>query len=332
MKKVFLHQSLVTSNYIGGFIHMESMATRDAYGKALVELGKINKDVVVLDADLSKSTKTENFKKEYPERFFNIGIAEQNLIGCAAGFAASGKIPFASTFAVFATGRAYDQIRNSIGYPHLNVKIAASHAGLTVGEDGGSHQMIEDIALMRAVPGMTVIVPADGMETKQAIFAAAQYEGPVYIRLGRPKVPAIFDENYKFEIGKAVVVKEGTDVALMATGIMVGEALKAAEELKTQGVSAAVVNISTIKPIDVETVTRIAQVTNAVVACEEHNIFGGLGSAVAEVLVENCPIPMERVGVKDVFGVSGKPNELLEKYGLTAKDIIESAKKVIARK
>jgi len=311
---------------------MESMATRDAYGKALVELGKINKDVVVLDADLSKSTKTENFKKEFPERFFNIGIAEQNLIGCAAGFAASGKIPFASTFAVFATGRAYDQIRNSIGYPRLNVKIAASHAGLTVGEDGGSHQMIEDIALMRAVPGMTVLVPADGMETKQAVFAAAQYDGPVYIRLGRPKVPVIFDENYKFEIGKAVVVKEGTDVALMAAGIMVGEAIKAAEELGNQGINAAVVNISTIKPIDVETITRVAQLTKAVVTCEEHNIFGGLGSAVAEVLVENCPVPMERIAVKDVFGESGKPNELLEKYGLTAKDIINAAKKVIARK
>jgi transketolase len=311
---------------------MESMATRDAYGKALVELGRENKNVVVLDADLSKSTKTDGFKKEFPERFFNIGIAEQNLIGCAAGFAASGKIPFASSFAVFATGRAYDQIRNSIGYTHLNVKIAASHAGVTVGEDGGSHQMLEDIALMRAVPGMTVIVPADGKETKEAIFAAAQYEGPVYIRLGRPKVPAIFDDNYRFEIGKAVVVRDGTDVALMATGIMVGEALKAADMLQSQGISAAVINISTIKPIDVETISKIAQKTKAVVTCEEHNIYGGLGSAVAEVLVENCPIPMERVGVKDVFGRSGKPNELMKKYGLTAEDIFEAAKKVIARK
>ncbi|MGI6227676.1 MAG: transketolase family protein [Peptococcales bacterium] len=311
---------------------MESMATRDAYGKALVELGKINKDIVVLDADLSKSTKTENFKKEYPERFFNIGIAEQNLIGCAAGFSVSGKIPFASSFAVFATGRAYDQIRNTIGYPHLNVKIAASHAGLTVGEDGGSHQMIEDIALMRAIPGMTVLVPADGQETKQAVFAAAKYEGPVYIRLGRPKVPVIFDENYKFTIGKAVIVREGTDVALMATGIMVGEALKAADKLNNQGISATVVNISTIKPIDVETITNVAKKTKAVVTCEEHNIFGGLGSAVAEVLVENCPVPMERVGVKDVFGESGKPNELLEKYGLTAEHIVQAAKKVITRK
>ncbi|MDK2824240.1 MAG: transketolase [Clostridia bacterium] len=311
---------------------MESMATRDAYGKALVELGKLNKNVVVLDADLSKSTKTEKFAKEFPDRFFNMGIAEQNLIGCAAGFATSGKIPFASSFAVFATGRAYDQIRNSIGYPHLNVKIAASHAGLTVGEDGGSHQMIEDIALMRAVPGMTVIVPADGEEAKQAIFAAAEYEGPVYIRLGRPKVPMIFDSNYKFIIGKAAVIKEGTDVSLMATGIMVSEALKAAQDLEKQGINACVVNISTIKPIDENTITQVARITGAVVTCEEHNIFGGLGSAVAEVLVENYPVPMERVGVKDTFGESGKPNQLLEKYGLTAKDIVIAAKKVISRK
>lgn len=311
---------------------MESMATRDAYGKALVELGRINKDVVVLDADLSKSTKTDGFQKEFPERFFNIGIAEQNLIGCAAGFATSGKIPFASSFAVFATGRAYDQIRNSVSYSHLNVKIAASHAGITVGEDGGSHQMLEDIALMRAVPGMTVIVPADGVETKKAIFAAAQYVGPVYIRLGRPKVPIIFDEDYIFAIGKAAVIKEGSDVALMATGIMVSEALKAAELLQNQGFSAAVVNISTIKPIDAETITKVAQKTKAVVTCEEHNIYGGLGSAVAEVLVENCPVPMERIGVKDVFGRSGKPQELMEKYGLTAKDIVDAARKAMARK
>ncbi|MFZ5942832.1 MAG: transketolase family protein [Bacillota bacterium] len=311
---------------------MESIATRDAYGKALVELGKVNKDVVVLDADLSKSTKTENFAKVFPERFFNIGIAEQNLMGCAAGFAASGKIPFASSFAVFATGRAYDQIRNSIGYPHLNVKIAASHAGLTVGEDGGSHQMIEDISLMRAIPGMTVIVPADGEETKQVIFKAAEYKGPVYIRLGRPKVPGIFGKDYKFEIGKAVVVKPGKDVVIMAAGIMVSEGIKAAEQLEKDGISAAVVNISTIKPIDVKTIIQVAKETGAVVTCEEHNILGGLGSAVAEVLVENCPVPMERVGVKDTFGESGKPDELLEKYGLTVKDIVSAVQKVIARK
>ncbi|NLW23971.1 MAG: transketolase family protein [Clostridia bacterium] len=311
---------------------MNEIATREAYGKALVELGKINKDIVVLDADLSKSTKTDGFKKAFPERFFNMGIAEQNLIGCAAGLAAAGKIPFASTFAVFATGRAYDQIRNSVASSNLNVKIAASHAGLTVGEDGGSHQMLEDIALMRAIPGMTVIVPADGVETYQAVFAASKHEGPVYIRLGRPKVPVIFDENYQFQIGKAAVLREGTDVALIATGIMVNEALEAARLLEQEEIQAQVINVSTIKPLDVETIIKAAQETKAVVTCEEHNVFGGLGSAVAEALVENYPVPMERLGVKDVFGESGKPSQLLEKYGLTAKHIVAAAKRVMNRK
>lgn len=311
---------------------MEKMATRDAYGKALVELGKLNKDIVVLDADLSKSTKTNDFAKEFPERFFNMGIAEQNLMGCAAGFAASGKIPFASTFAIFACGRAYDQIRNTIGYPKLNVKIAASHAGLTVGEDGGSHQMIEDISLMRTIPGMTVIVPADGEETKQAVIAASEYEGPVYIRLGRPSIPLIFDEKYKFQIGKAALLREGQDVAIIATGIMVGKALEAANQLEEQGIKAAVLNISTIKPIDKEAIIQVAQKTGAIVTAEEHNIIGGLGSAVAEVLGENHPVPMERVGVQDTFGESGKPDELLEKYGLNAKNIIGACQKVINRK
>ncbi|MBO5115537.1 MAG: transketolase family protein, partial [Peptococcaceae bacterium] len=231
---------------------MASIATRDAYGEALAELGAVNENIVVLEADLSKSTKTSDFKKVYPERHFNMGIAEQNMLGVAAGFAAAGKIPFASSFAVFATGRAYDQIRNSIAYPNLNVKIAATHAGLTVGEDGGSHQMLEDIALMRALPNMTVIVPADGIETKQAVKAAAEYEGPVYIRMGRPKVPVLFDDNYTFEIGKGVVLKEGTDVTLVGTGIMVSKAVEAAELLAAEGISAAVVNISTIKPLDAE--------------------------------------------------------------------------------
>lgn len=311
---------------------MANIATRDAYGQALVELGALNDKVVVLDADLSKSTKTNDFKKAYPERFFNIGIAEQNLLGTAAGFAAAGKIPFASSFAVFAVGRAYDQIRNSIAYPKLNVKIAATHAGLTVGEDGGSHQMLEDLALTRALPNMTVIVPADGVETKQAIMAAAAYDGPVYIRLGRPKVPVLFDETYKFEIGKGVVLKEGTDVTLVATGIMVSKAVEAAEALAAEGISAAVVNISTIKPLDSALITEMAQKTGAVVTCEEHNIYGGLGSAVAEVLVENCPVPMARVGVEDSFGESGLPDQLLEKYGLTASNIVAKAKAVIARK
>ncbi len=311
---------------------MANIATRDAYGQALAELGALNDKVVVLDADLSKSTKTNDFKKVYPERFFNMGIAEQNLLGTAAGFAAAGKIPFASSFAVFAVGRAYDQIRNSIAYPKLNVKIAATHAGLTVGEDGGSHQMLEDIALMRALPNMTVIVPADGVETKQVIMAAAEYNGPVYIRLGRPKVPVLFDETYKFEIGKGVVLKEGTDVTLVATGIMVSKAVEAAEALAAEGISAAVVNISTIKPLDNALITEMAQKTGAVVTCEEHNIYGGLGSAVAEVLVENCPVPMARVGVEDSFGESGLPDQLLEKYGLTAANIADKAKAVIARK
>ena len=311
---------------------MASIATRDAYGEALAELGAVNENIVVLEADLSKSTKTSDFKKVYPERHFNMGIAEQNMLGVAAGFAAAGKIPFASSFAVFATGRAYDQIRNSIAYPNLNVKIAATHAGLTVGEDGGSHQMLEDIALMRALPNMTVIVPADGIETKQAIKAAAEYEGPVYIRMGRPKVPVLFDENYTFEIGKGVVLKEGTDVTLVGTGIMVSKAVEAAELLAAEGISAAVVNISTIKPLDAELIIAQAQKTGAIVTCEEHNIYGGLGSAVAEVLVENCPVPMARVGVADKFGESGLPDELLEKYGLTAANIAAQAKAVIAKK
>lgn len=311
---------------------MSKQATRDAYGLALVELGKENENVVVLDADLSKSTKTCNFKEAYPERFFNMGIAEQNLLGTAAGLAASGKIPFASSFAVFAVGRAYDQIRNSIAYPKLNVKIAATHAGITVGEDGGSHQMIEDIALMRALPNMTVIVPADGVETRAAILAAAEYKGPVYIRLGRSKVETIFDENYKFRLGKGVVVKEGTDVTLVACGIMVEAAMRAAEMLAEDNISAAVVNISTIKPIDTALITKMAEQTGAVVTCEEHNIIGGLASAVAEVLVEKCPVPMERVGVEDKFGQSGQPDELLKAYGLTAENIAEKAKAAIGRK
>lgn len=311
---------------------MANIATRDAYGQALAELGATNDKVVVLDADLSKSTKTNDFKKLFPERFFNIGIAEQNLMGTAAGFAATGKIPFASSFAVFAVGRAYDQIRNSIAYPRLNVKIAATHAGLTVGEDGGSHQMLEDIALMRAVPNMTVIVPADGVETRQAVLAAAAYDGPVYIRLGRPKVPVLFGEDYEFEIGKGVVLRDGSDVTLVATGIMVSKAVEAAETLAAEGINAAVVNISTIKPLEDALLIAMAQKTGAVVTCEEHNIYGGLGSAVAEVLVENCPVPMTRVGVEDSFGESGLPDQLLEKYRLTVDNIVKKAKAVMARK
>lgn len=311
---------------------MEKIATRDAYGKALVKLGAQNPQVVVLDADLSKSTKTADFKKQYPERFFNMGIAEQNLLGTAAGLAAAGKIPFASTFAVFATGRAFEQIRNSIAYTKLNVKIAATHAGLTVGEDGASHQAIADVAVMRALPNMTVIVPADGIEAEKAVFAAAEKDGPVYIRMGRSGVPALFSEEYVFTIGKAAVMKAGTDVTVIACGIMVADAINVAKELEREGISVRVVNMATIKPIDKEAVISAATETGAIVTAEEHTIIGGLGSAVAEVLVENAPVPLERVGVKDTFGESGKPQELLEKYGLTPKDIKAAIYKVIERK
>lgn len=308
------------------------MATRDAYGKALVDLGKENKDIVVLDADLSKSTKTAGFQAEFPERFFNMGIAEQNLMGTAAGFAAAGKIPFASSFAVFAAGRAFEIIRNSICYPKLNVKIAATHAGLTVGEDGATHQAIEDLSLMRSLPNMTVICPADGVEAEAAVKRAAKHEGPVYIRLGRSGVPILFDENYQFEIGKAVELKEGKDATIIAIGIMVAEALKAQEILEQDGISIKVLNMPTIKPIDREAIIEAAKQTGAIVTAEEHSIIGGLGSAVAEVIVENQLVPMERVGVMDTFGESGKPEELLKKYGLTAEDIVEKVRAVMKRK
>lgn len=310
----------------------KKVATREAYGKALAKLGEVDNNVVALDADLSKSTKTADFGKVFPERFINVGIAEQNLMGVAAGLATTGKIPFASTFAMFATGRAYEQIRNTIAYPALNVKIAATHAGITVGEDGGSHQSVEDISLMRTIPNMTVIVPADAIETEAAVKAAAELKGPVYLRLGRSGVPAVNDENYQFEIGKAVVLREGTDVTLFGTGIMVDPCLQAAEMLKEEGVSAAVVNVHTIKPLDGETIITWAKNTGAVVTAEEHSIYGGLGSAVAEVVGENCPVPVKRVGLKDTFGESGKPDELLEKYGLTAKNVVSAAKEAIAIK
>jgi transketolase len=310
----------------------DKIATRDAYGKALLILGAENSNVVVLDADLSKSTKTADFGKEYPERFFNMGIAESNLLGTAAGLAAAGKIPFASTFAIFAVGRAFEQIRNSIAYPKLNVKIAATHSGITVGEDGGSHQAIEDVAIMRAVPNMVVLVPADGEETRQVILAAAKYNGPVYIRMGRLAVPLLFGEDYNFEIGKANVLKEGTDVAIMANGLMVSMALEAAVELAVEGISVSVVNVASVKPLDEETIVRIAKQTKAVVTAEEHNIIGGLGSAIAEVLGEKLPTPMVRVGLKDTFGESGRPQELLEKYGLTKADLVKAVHEVLAKK
>jgi len=310
-----------------------STATRDAYGKTLVELGKENRDIVVLDADLSKSTKTVMFAKEFPDRFLNMGIAEQNLMGTAAGLAASGKIPFVSTFAMFATGRAFEPIRNSIAYPRLNVKIAATHAGLTVGEDGASHQCLEDIAIMRVIPNMTVMCPADGVETEAIVKAAAGYKGPVYIRLGRPKVPDIYvKEDYAFEWGKGVTLKDGGDVTIIATGIMVAMALEAADDLQKNGVNARVIDIHTIKPIDRDLIKMAAAETGAVVTAEEHNIIGGLGSAVAEVLGELEPVPVIRVGVKDTFGESGTAEELLIKYGLTPCCIMQAVEKSIAAK
>ena len=310
---------------------MSKIATRDAYGKALVKLGDINNNVVVLDADLSKSTKTYDFGKTYPDRFFNMGIAEQNLIGAACGFATAGKIPFASSFAMFASGRAFEIIRNSVCYPNLNVKICATHAGITVGEDGASHESVEDISIMRSIPNMTVLVPADGVEAEKMIFEAANVYGPMYVRLGRSAVDTIFTEEYKIEIGKGTVLTEGDDVSIIACGIMVNEAIKASEELKKEGINARVINMSTIKPIDKELIIKSAKETKAIVTAEEHSIIGGLGSAVSEVLAEECPTILKRVGIKDVFGESGNPNDLLEKYGLTYKDIINSVKEVIAK-
>jgi transketolase len=307
-------------------------ATREAYGEALREMGLENKNIVVLDADLSKSTKTNVFAKAFPERFFNVGIAEQNMMGTAAGLAAAGKIPFVSTFAMFAAGRAYEQVRNSICYPNLNVKIAATHAGLTVGEDGATHQAIEDISLMRAIPNMTVIVPADAMEARYAVAWAAEHKGPVYLRLGRMAVPDVFGDGYEFQHGKAVELANGSDVTIIACGVMVAPARRAADELIAAGFSARVLNMHTIKPIDKAAVIKAARDTGAVVTCEEHSIIGGLGSAVAEVLVENEPVPMERVGVLDVFGESGTPDALLAKYNLTAADVVRAAKRVIIRK
>lgn len=306
------------------------MATRDAYGEALKELGKTNKDIVVLDADLSGSTKTAVFKKEYPDRFFNVGIAEQNLMGTAAGLATTGKIPFASTFAMFATGRAFEIIRNSICYPKLNVKIAATHAGLTVGEDGATHQSIEDLSLMRSIPNMTVLCPADGVEAKKAIIKASQYNGPVYIRLGRSKEPVIFNQDYNFQIGKGVELKAGNNITIIATGIMVSKALEAGKILENHGISARVINMSTIKPIDEDIIIKAAKETKKIVTVEEHSIIGGLGSAVAEVLVENYPVPLKRIGVEDKFGESGTAEDVLKKYGLTVENIVEKVKKIIS--
>ena len=306
-------------------------ATRAAYGEALAEYGS-NERIIVLDADLSKSTMTAKFKEVYPERFFNTGIAEANMISSAAGIATCGKIVFASSFAIFAAVRAAEQIRNSVCYPRLNVKIAATHAGISVGEDGATHQAIEDIAVMRALPNLTVIQPCDGRETKQAVKAIIDYDGPVYLRLGRLPVEDIYDNSYEFTWGKGVQLKDGCDVTIIATGLMVGSALEAYEILKAQGILARVINIHTIKPIDREIIIKAAKETGAIVTAEEHTIIGGLGSAVCEVLSEEYPVPVKRIGIEDKFGKSGKPNELLKLYGLTPEDIAIKAKNVMALK
>ena len=302
---------------------IKKIATREAYGTALAELGEKNENVVVLDADLSKSTKTDSFKKLFPERHINMGIAEANMMSTAAGLAACGKTVFASSFAVFAAGRAFEQIRNSICYPKLNVKIGATHAGISGGEDGGSHQSVEDIAIMRSLPGMVVISPCDAEESRQAVLAAANYDGPVYLRFGRLAVPPVYEEGKcNFEIGKGITLREGSDVTIIATGLMVTPALEAAAALSEKGIDAEVIDIHTIKPIDSELITKSAAKTGKVVTVEEHNIIGGLGGAVAEVLCEKYPCPMLRIGIEDKFGKSGTPAALLEEYGLTKENII----------
>ncbi len=308
----------------------QKLATRDAYGAALVEFN--NDRLVVLDADLSAATKTGVFKKAYPEQFINCGIAEGNMMGVAAGLSSCGKVVFASSFAMFAAGRAFEQIRNSIAYPKLNVKIGASHAGISVGEDGATHQCLEDIALMRTIPNMVILNPADPQEARLAVKAAMDYVGPVYLRFGRLAVPTIFDENYKFEIGKGVEVASGNDVTIIATGLMVAHAMEAKDILAAEGISARVINMATIKPIDRDIIIKAAKETGAIVTAEEHNIIGGLGSAVAEVLCEECPVPMQRVGTKDTFGRSGTPAALFELYGLDAKTIAEKAKAAMSKK
>jgi transketolase len=309
---------------------MESQRTQ--YGRALVELGKERGDIVVLDADLSSSTRTADFAAAFPERFFNCGIAEQNMMDTAAGFAVSGKTAFVSTFAVFGTGRCYDQIRQSIAYPKLNIKIVLSHAGITVGGDGASHQIIEDIALMRVLPNMTVIVPVDSPETYKVVKHIAKEKGPCYVRIGRSDVPTITDENTKFELGQAPVMRDGKDITLIGCGIMVSKCLEAAEELAKHGVDARVINLHTIKPMDEKTIVRAARETGGVVTAEEHSVMMGMGSAVAMVLVENFHVPMKRVGIPDVFGESGACDELMDKYGLTADNIVEAAHDVLKRK
>ncbi len=306
----------------------DKKATRESYGIALEQLGE-KYDIVVMDADLSGSTKTNMFAKKFPERFINTGIAEGNMMSTAAGIAATGKTVFASSFAIFAAGRAFEQIRNSICYPKLNVKVCATHAGISVGEDGATHQSIEDIALMRSIPNMTVLCPADHFETIKAIEAAINHEGPVYVRLGRLAVPYLFDENYKFEIGKSSTLKDGDDITVIATGLMVGKALEAYEVLKSEGINVRVINMPSIKPIDEEAIIKAAKETKGIITVEEHSVIGGLGSAVCDVLCTKYPAKVDKIGVQDRFGQSGKPDELLEEYGLTAENIVKHVKKML---
>ncbi len=311
---------------------IKNVATRAAFGNALVELGAERDDFIVMDADLAAATQTGMFKKAYPERFYDCGIAEQNMIGIAAGIAATGKKVVCSSFAMFAAGRAYEQVRNSIGYPHLNVVIGATHAGISVGEDGATHQCNEDIALMRTIPGMTIINPADETEAKLAVRAALDHDGPVYMRFGRLAVPVIFGDDYKFEIGKGVELKEGNDVTIVATGLMVNEAMQAHDILKAEGINARVINIATIKPLDKDIIIKAAKETGAIVTAEEHSVIGGLGSAVSEVLAEEYPVPVLKLGVYDKFGHSGPAPKLLDEFGLRAADIAEKVKKAMLLK
>ena len=307
-------------------------ATRDAYGKALVELGEKNPNVLVLDADLAAATKTGAFKKAFPERFFDTGIAEGNMMGVAAGLATTGYTVFASSFAMFSAGRAFEQVRNTIAYPHLNVKIGATHAGISVGEDGASHQCCEDIALMRSIPGMVILNPADDIEARAAVLAAAEHDGPVYMRFGRLAVPRIFDEDYKFEIGKAVTLKEGSDVTIIATGLMVNEAIEASKTLEAEGISVELINMHTIKPLDKVAVIKAAKKTGCIVTAEEHNVIGGLGDAVCDAVCDEYPVPVVKLGVEDTFGKSGPAVELLHIFGLDADNIVKKAKIAIFKK
>lgn len=308
-------------------------ATRESYGEALAEFGAADERVIVLDADLAKATQTQKFKAVCPERFIDVGIAECNLIGVSAGLATCGKIPFASTFAMFASGRAFEQVRNSVGYPHLNVKIGATHAGMSVGEDGATHQCNEDIALMRTIPGMVVVVPADDVEAKAAVKAAIDYEGPMYLRFGRLAVPVIHDAaSYKFELGKGIVERDGRDLTIVATGLMVSEALKAADTLAAEGIDARVVNIHTVKPLDNELILKCAKETGAIVTAEEHSTIGGLGSAVCDLLSAECPTPVVKVGSEDTFGTSGPAQAILDEYGLNAANVVAKAKLALQKK